>query len=104
VTPASVSHEDRSLELVDRWFRHLDQRRIYQGLREWRVQVTSILLEEDVIWIQIADDSRWCGSVLLRVRDTASIDQAVGALSLRTTDSSASYPKVISVPVNPRVA
>jgi hypothetical protein len=105
VTRASFHEEDReSLEVVDRWFRQLDQRRIFQGPREWLVQVTGILREEHVIWIQIADDSRWCGSVLLRVRDTASVEQAVGALTSRKSDRSGCYPKVITVPASSRVA
>ena len=82
-------------ELVDRWFRELDQRLIYQGLQEWELQVTSILHEDDIVWIQIADSSRPAGSVLLRVRLTTSVEQAVRTLSLRPR-SVVSYPRVIS--------
>ena len=84
-----------SLEIVDKWFRQLDQRRIYEGAREWMVQVTGILCEEDVLWIQIADDSRWAGSVLLRVRSTTPVDQAVRALTTRHAGV-VSYPKVVT--------
>lgn len=101
---ALCQDEERGRLDVERWFRQLDQRPIYRGPREWLVQVTGILREEDVIWIQIADDSRWSGSVLLRLRDTASVEQAVGALTFRKPDLSVSYPKVITVPASPRVA
>ena len=84
-----------SLEVVDRWFRQLDQRRIYHGAREWMVQVTGILCEEDMLWIQIADDSRWAGSVLLRVSSTTPVDQAVHALTNRAPGV-VSYPKVVT--------
>lgn len=104
MTTALCQNEERPRLDVERWFRQLDQRLIYKGPREWVVQVTGILMEEDVIWIQIADDSRWCGSVLLRIRDSASVEQAVGALTSRKPDPSVSYPKVITVPVHPRIA
>jgi len=81
---------------IERWFRELDQRRICRGAREWLLQVTGILRDEDELWIQIADDSRWAGSVLLRVRATTSVEQAVRALKSGRMDSS--YPKVISPP------
>jgi hypothetical protein len=86
-----------SRDPIDRWFRALDQRRIDKGAHEWLVQVTGILREEDVLWIQIADDSRWAGSVLLRVRDTTSVEQAVRAL--KSSGTSSTYPKVIGPPV-----
>jgi hypothetical protein len=89
--------EGGRLEPIDRWFRALDQRRIPKGAREWLVQVTGILRDQDVLWIQIADDSRWAGSVLLRVRDTTSVEQAVRALKSGGTGST--YPKVIGPPV-----
>ena len=89
--------EERSFDSIDRWFRALDQRRISKGAREWLVQVTGILRDEDIIWIQIADDSRWTGSVLLRVRASTSVEQAVGALKAGGFDSP--YPKVIGPPV-----
>jgi hypothetical protein len=90
--------ERRSGDLIDRWFRELDQRRIHHGAREWLVEVTGILCEEDVLWIQIADHARRAGSVLLCVRDTTSVEQAVRALSVRARrplSHSVSYPSVI---------
>ena len=97
MSTAGICEERGSFDPIERWFRELDQRRIYKGAREWLVQVTGILRDDDVLWIQIADDSRWAGSVLLRVRATTSVDQAVRAL--KSTASSAAYPKVISAPV-----
>ena len=94
--PTGSAHdEDRAgRDLRDHWFRQLDQRRIHQGAREWSVQVTAIVDEEDALWIQIADDAPRAGSVLLRVRSTASVEQAVMALNSRTY--AVSYPAVIN--------
>ena len=83
-----------SADLIDRWFRELDQRRIHHGAREWLVEVTGILCEEDVLWIQIANRKRWAGSVLLCVRPSTPVEQAVRALSLRAPGLF-SYPDVI---------
>jgi hypothetical protein len=92
----SVQGEERGgPELVGRWFRELDQRLIYQGPQEWELQVTSILHEDDIVWIQIADRSRPAGSVLLRVRPTTSVEQAVRMLG-SPPRGVASYPRVIS--------
>ena len=94
----SVASDERtSVDLIDRWFRELDQRRIHHGAREWLVEVTGILREEDVLWIQIADRARWSGSVLLCVRPTTSVEQAVRALAVRTPRPF-SYPDVIETP------
>jgi len=92
--------ECRSVDLIDRWFRALDQRRIYHGAREWLVEVTSILCEEDVVWIQIADRARWAGSVLLRVQPTTPVDQAIRALCVRARGPF-SYPDVVNVHARP---
>src|SRR6188508_2395407 len=81
---SASSEEHRSVDLIDRWFRELDQRRIYHGAREWLVEVTGILCEEDVLWIQIASRARQAGSVLLCVRESTSVEQAARALSVRT--------------------
>jgi len=92
------SEERRSVDLIDRWFRELDHRRIHYGTREWLVEVTGILREEDVLWIQIAARARSAGSVLLCVRESTSVEQAVRALSVRTPGPSprqVSYPDVI---------
>src|SRR5262245_42377397 len=97
MSKAGVCDEGRaSFDPIEGWFRELDQRRIYRGAREWLLQVTGILRDEDELWIQIADDSRWAGSVLLRVRATTSVEQAVRALKSGRMGSS--YPKVISPP------
>ena len=94
---ASFHLEERGgRELIDRWFRELDQRLIYQGPQEWELQVTSILHEDDTVWIQIADCLRPAGSVLLRVKPTTPVEQAVRRLSLRP-GGVVSYPRVISV-------
>ena len=94
---ASLCEEARreDVDLVDRWFRALDQRSIHLGMREWLVQVTGILIEEGVLWIQIADDARRAGSVVLRVASTTPVDQAVGALKSRALVCTTSFPTVI---------
>jgi len=96
MSTAGYCEERGHFDPTERWFRELDQRRIYKGAREWLVQVTGILRDDDVLWIQIADDSRWAGSVLLRVRATTSVEQAVRALKARQPDTA--YPKVIIAP------
>jgi hypothetical protein len=95
---ASLCEEARreDVDLVDRWFRALDQHPIHLGMREWHVQVTGILIEEGVLWIQIADDPRRAGSVVLRVASTTPVDQAVGALKSRALVHTTSFPTVIS--------
>ena len=103
VATVSIDEQRRSGDVVDRWFRQLDQRRIYQGAAEWAVQVTGILCEEGVVWIQIADDARLAGSVLLRVRPTTSVEQAINALTSRARDA-AQYPRVINAFKTPRAA
>ena len=98
MSQAGVCDEGRaSFDPIERWFRELDQRPICRGAREWLLQVTGILRDEDDLWIQIADDSRWAGSVLLRVRATTSVEQAVRAL--KAARMSAAYPKVVNLPV-----
>jgi hypothetical protein len=62
---------------------------------EWLVQVTGILIEEGVLWIQIADDARRAGSVVLRVASTTPVDQAVRALGTRAMIRPSSFPTVI---------
>jgi hypothetical protein len=93
---ASLHDEARrgDIDLVDRWFRALDQRSIHLEMRDWLVQVTSILVEEGVLWIQIADDTRR-GSVVLRVASTTPVEQAVYALKARAAMRTSSYPTVI---------
>ena len=94
---ASLHDEARrgDIDLVDRWFRALDQQSIHLGMREWLVQVTGILNEEGVLWIQIADDARQPGSVVLRVASTTPVDQAVRALKSRALVRTSSFPTVI---------
>ena len=91
----SFDEEERGRPVIERWFRELDQRLIYLGPQEWELQVTSILHEDDTVWIQIADRSRPAGSVLLRVKLTTSVDQAVRTLSVRPRGPF-SYPRVVS--------
>ena len=94
---ASLCEEARrgDVDLVDRWFRALDQRSIHLGTRDWLVQVTGILIEEGVLWIQIADEARRAGSLVLRVASTTPVDQAVHALKTRALDRTSSCPTVI---------
>ena len=82
-------------DLIDRWFRALDQQLVYLGPREWAVQITSILHLDDEVWIQVADESRLGGSLLLRVGPTTSVDHAVRTLSTQTREVM-SYPVVLS--------
>lgn len=82
-------------DAIGRWFRELDQRRVYHGAREWLLEVTSILHDGDVLWIQIADQSRRAGSVLLRVKPATSVDQAVRALATET-GLATTYPRVVN--------
>ena len=83
-------------ELVDRWFRALDQRPIRIGLLEWRLQVTGIWVEGDEVWIQLADGSGSGGSILLHVDSATSIDQAIQALSSRCRGVYM-HPEIVSV-------
>ena len=99
MSTAGVGEEWRKFEPIERWFRALDQQRIDKGAREWQLQVTGILRDDDGFWIQIADDSRCAGSVLLRVRASTSVDQAVRALKL--SRASSSYPRVVAPPPAP---
>jgi hypothetical protein len=102
MSTVSVSGDEcASRALIGWWFRQLDQRRICHGAREWAVQVTAIVDEEDALWIQIADEAPRAGSVLLRLRSTASVEQAVAALNSRS-QTPASYPVVINTCLPPR--
>ena len=83
-------------ELVDRWFRALDQRPIRLGLQEWRLQVTGIWVEGDEVWIQLADGSGTGGSILLHADAATSIDRAIRALSARGRDAYV-HPEIVSV-------
>jgi hypothetical protein len=70
-------------DVVDRWFRALDQRRVRIGLHEWLLQVTGIYEDHDDVWIQIADGCSGGGSVVLRVSSGTSVDHALQALAQR---------------------
>ena len=70
-------------DVVDQWFRALDQRRIRIGLHEWLLQVTGIYADHDDVWIQIADGCLDGGSVVLRVSSWTSVDKALEALAQR---------------------
>ena len=91
---ALLEQEHRIVDAVDRWFRELDQRRIYQGAQEWLVEVTSIFSQDDLLWIQMVVPARSAGSVLLCVRATTPTEQAVRALGDRTL--AAAYPTVVN--------
>src|SRR5687768_17643878 len=87
-------------EVVDRWFRALDQRRYRIGLREWLLQVTGIYADHDDVWIQIADGTAPGGSILLRVSAGTSVDHALQALSQRGHRIPA-HPAIITATVTP---
>jgi hypothetical protein len=82
-------------DVVDRWFRALDQRRIRIGLREWLLQVTGIYEDNDDVWIQIADACPEGGSVVLRVSADTSVDHALRALAQRQLRAPA-HPDIIT--------
>jgi len=75
--------QDQSqLDVVGRWFRALDQRRIRVGHTEWLIQVTGVFANsEDNVWIQIADAHADGGSILLRVSSRTPVDDALNALA-----------------------
>ena len=99
---ASSNEETRDeIDQVDRWFRALDQRLIYLGIREWLVQVTGVYVDNDDVWIQIADGSRAGGSIVLRVSSTTSIEQAVRLLTARQSRAACVYPRVVSAVASP---
>ena len=93
------------IDQVDRWFRALDQRLIYLGVREWLVQVTGVYVDNDDVWVQIADGSRGGGSaggsIVLRVSSTTSIEQAVRLLTARQLRAACVYPMVVSAVASP---
>lgn len=66
--------------VMDRWFRALDQRRIYTGADEWLIHVTGIHVENSEVWVQIAETLGQGGSILLRVNSRTSVGRAVRAL------------------------
>jgi hypothetical protein len=83
-------------EVVDRWFRALDQRRVRIGLHEWLLQVTGIYADHDDVWIQIADGSAYGASVLLRVSSDTSVDRALEALAQRGHLRIPAHPTIIT--------
>ena len=82
-------------DLVDRWFRALDQRRVRIGLHEWLLHVTGIYADRDDVWIQIADGCSG-GSVVLRVSGGTSVDHALEALVQRGHHTRPAYPTIIT--------
>jgi hypothetical protein len=71
-----ASEERKSGDLIDQWFRELDQRRIYQGAQEWLVEVTQHFdVRTTVLWIQMAAPALGAGSVLLCVGPTTSTEK-----------------------------
>jgi hypothetical protein len=82
-------------DLVDCWFRALDQRRIETETYCWIAHVIGVHLADGEVWIQIAPVNTPEHSLVLHVTESTSIDLAVTAL--RTVPlGSASYPRVIS--------
>jgi hypothetical protein len=88
-------------EVVDRWFRALDQRRLRIGLHEWLLQVTGIYADHDDVWIQIADGAAPGGSILLRVSARTPVDYALQELARRVHASVPAYPTIITATVTP---
>jgi hypothetical protein len=78
------------------WFRALDQRVIQVGLQEWRLHVTGIYVHADEIWIQLAADGRYGGSVLLRVSLDTPVEQAVRLLARSCSGEMSMYPAVVT--------
>ena len=87
-------------EVVDRWFRALDQRRVRIGLHEWLLQVTGIYTDQDDVWIQIADGAAPGGSVLLRVSARTPVDHALQALAQRLHANAPMHPTIITAIVS----
>ena len=82
VTQTLRAQDATRSDVVDSWFRALDQRRIRVGQSDWLIQVTGIFQDgEDAVWIQIADAHAHGASVLLRVDSCTSVDHAVNALA-----------------------
>jgi hypothetical protein len=88
-------------EVVDRWFRALDQRRLCIGLHEWLLQVTGIYADHDDVWIQIADGAAPGGSILLRVSARTPVDHALQALTQRLHGNVPAHPAIITATVLP---
>jgi hypothetical protein len=86
-------------EVVDRWFRALDQRRVRIGLHEWLLQVTGIYADYDDVWIQIADRAASGGSILLRVSTRTPVDHALQALAQRL-HANPVHPRIIIATVS----
>ena len=87
-------------EVVDRWFRALDQRRVRIGLHEWLLQVTGIYADHDDVWIQIADRMAAGGSILLRVTARTPVEHALQVLVQRVHASVAEHPTIITATVS----
>ena len=87
-------------EVVDRWFRALDQRRVRIGLHEWLLQVTGIYADQDDVWIQIADRAASGGSILLRVSARTPVDHALQALTQRLHANVPAHPAIITATVS----
>jgi hypothetical protein len=87
-------------EVVDRWFRALDQRRVRIGLHEWLLQVTGIYADQDDVWIQIADGAAPGGSILLRVSARTPVDHALQALTQRLHANVPAHPTIITAKVS----
>lgn len=88
--------ESTDADLVDRWFRALDQRRLHVGLREWLLQVTGIHVEKGEVWIQIANGLCHGASILLRVSAATSVERALSTLTQRHLRVSQGYPIVVN--------
>src|SRR5688572_19711054 len=87
-------------EVVDRWFRALDQRRLRIGLHEWLLQVTGIYTDQDDVWIQIADGAAPGGSILLRVSARTPVDHALQVLGQRLHANAPAHPTIVTATVS----
>jgi hypothetical protein len=88
-------------DVVDRWFRALDQRRVCVGLHEWLLQVTGIYADHDDVWIQIADRTAPGGSILLRVNARTPVEHALQVLAQRVHANVPEHPTIITATVSP---
>jgi hypothetical protein len=95
----ATSPHEAANDLVDHWFRALDQRQLRVGVRDWIVQVTGIYIDADHVWIQIADGFRRGASTVLHVSSTTSVEDAVEALAARACKVSRSHPLVVDLVV-----
>jgi hypothetical protein len=70
-----------TIDLSDRWFKALDQRRVGSGKEEWEVLVTGIHTSGPDCWIQLASAADETRQLLLCVSSQTTVDDALLALA-----------------------